>query len=83
MLFLRKGDENMKHLIELGQSLVKKYIEENRREPKQINMSKSDYDYLEAKDKEMFPNRNNIDYTFLGLKINIDPSIEDGNLSVE
>ncbi|PEN09681.1 hypothetical protein [Bacillus pseudomycoides] len=73
----------MKQLVELGQSLVKKYIEENGREPKQINMSKNDYDYLEAKDKEMFSNRDNIDYTFLGLKINIDSSIEEGNLSVE
>lgn len=73
----------MKHLIELGQSLVEKYIEENKREPERINMSKNDYDYLKAKDKEMFPNRENVGYTFLGLKINIDPSIEDGNLIVE
>ncbi|MGH0635205.1 hypothetical protein [Bacillus pacificus] len=73
----------MKNLIELGQSLINKYIEENEREPKQINMSKNDYDYLEFKDREMFPDRENIDYTFLGLKINIDPSIKDGNLTVE
>lgn len=73
----------MKQLVELGQSLINKFIEENEREPEQINMSKNDYDYLEAKDKEMFSNRENIDYTFLGLKINIDPSIEDGSLTVE
>ncbi|MFE9082221.1 hypothetical protein [Bacillus mobilis] len=73
----------MKQLVELGQSLVRKYTEENGREPNQINMSKNDYEYLEAKDKDMFPNRENIDYTFLGLKINVDTSIEDGKLTVE
>lgn len=73
----------MKQLVELGQSLVAEYIRGNRREPKQINMSKNDYDYLVAKDKAMLSNGDNIDYTFLGLKINVDPSIEDGNLSVE